>query len=365
MEGFLPMPRRQKLFGIALVALVAMVYQVAAAQDRGQAPAAQARPAQPTPKLIQQAQQFPPEAMDEVLRQWEGQSKKLETLEVDIYRIDRDMQWGDEVQFTGHAAFKNPDLAYVDYRKVKLLVQPDPKVKNKNVFVPQKAKNGQLDSNPFETILCTGKEVWDYRFDVTNLVIWTLDSNTRKKVLDEGPLPFLFRMRAGDAKQRYDMVLRGQDANFSLIVVTPKIKEDQDVFSTAWVKLERKFLLPKQITLISPDKSKRQDFLLSNFHANKGVNERYFIGVKPTKVSGWTVEVNPLADAPSSGAAKRARRPGDPKAAVRTAPGQNQIQRVANLASRSRASAQRLTPSDGPSIIRVMSDLMDSVRALL
>ncbi len=173
------MPRRQKLFGIALVALLAMVYQVAAAQDRGQAPAAQARPAQPAPRLIQQTPQFPPEAMDEVLRQWEEQSRKLDTLEVDIYRIDRDVQWGDEVHFAGHAAFQNPDLAYVDYRKVKLLVQPDPKVKNKNVFLPQKAKNGQLDSDPFQTILCTGKEVWDYRSDVKNLVIWTLDSSSR------------------------------------------------------------------------------------------------------------------------------------------------------------------------------------------
>jgi TIGR03009 family protein len=327
MEGFSPMPRSQKLFGIALVALLAMVYQVAAAQDRGQAPAAQARPAQATPRVIQQTKPFPPEAMDEVLRQWEEQSRKLQTLELDIYRIDRDVQWGDEVHFSGHAAFENPDLAYVDYRKVKLLVQRDPKVKNKNVFLPQKAKNGQLDSDPFQTILCTGKEVWDYRSDVKNLVIWTLDNNSRKKVLDEGPLPFLFRMRAGDAKQRYNMVLRGQDEKYSLIVVTPKIKEDQDVFSTAWVKLERKFLLPAQITLISPDKAKRQDFLLSNFRANKGVSEKYFIGVKPTKISGWTVEVNPLADGPSSGTGKRARRAVDPKAAQRAAPGQDQIQR--------------------------------------
>jgi TIGR03009 family protein len=323
MEGFSPMPRRQKLLGIAMMALVATDYQVAAAQDRGQAPAAQARPAQP--KVIQQAQQFPPAAMEEVLRQWEEQSAKLQTLEVDIYRIDRDIQWGDETHFTGHAAFKNPDLAYVDYRKVKLLVQRDPKVKNKNVFLPQKAKNGQLDSDPFQTILCTGREVWDYRSDVMNLVIWTLDSDARKKVLDEGPLPFLFRMRTGDAKQRYNMALRGQDNSHSLIVVTPKIKEDQDIFSTAWVKLNRKYLLPTQITLISPDKSKRQDFLLSNFHANEGVSEKYFVGVKPTKP--WTIEVNPFADGPRAGAGKRASRGGDPKAAGRVAPGEGQMQR--------------------------------------
>ena len=324
------MPRRQMLFAIVSVAVLAMDYHLAVAQERAQAPAKQARPAQAAPAQVQQAQKFPPEAMDELLRQWEEQSKKLETLEVDIYRIDRDAQWGDEVHFTGHAAFKNPDLAYVDYRKVKLVGQPDPKVKNKNVMVIQKDKNGQIISDPFETILCTGKEVWDYRSDVKNLVIWTLDNTMRKKVLDEGPLPFLFRMRAGDAKQRYNMVLRGQDAKYSLVVVTPRLKEDQDVFSTAWVKLDRAFLLPAQITLISPDRVKRQDFWLSKFRANakEGVNEKYFIGVKMSKVSGWTTEINPLRDDPAGATSKRARRPGDPKAAQRPVPARgDQVER--------------------------------------
>ena len=323
------MPRSERLFAVALVAFLSIGYKQASAQDRGQAPAKQARPAQAAPAQGQQAQKFSPEAMDELLGQWELQSRKLETLEVDIYRIDRDAQWGDEIHFTGHAAFKNPDLAYVDYRKVKILVQPDPKVKNKNLVVPQKDKNGQTLSDPFETILCTGKEVWDYRSDAKNLVIWTLDNTMRKKVLDEGPLPFLFRMRAGDAKQRYQMVLRGQDEKYSLVVVTPRLKEDQDVFSTAWVKLDRKFLLPAQITLISPDRVKRQDFWLSKFRANakEGINENYFIGVKMSKVSGWTTEINPLRDDPAAGGAKRPRRAGDPKAAQRAVPGREAIER--------------------------------------
>lgn len=118
------MPRRQMLFAVASVIVLAMDYQLAVAQDRGQVPAKQARPAQAAPAQVQQAQAFPPEAMDELLGQWELQSKKLETLELDIYRIDRDAEWGDEVHFTGHAAFKNPDLAYVDYRKVKMSCRP-------------------------------------------------------------------------------------------------------------------------------------------------------------------------------------------------------------------------------------------------
>ncbi len=262
--------------------------------------------------------------MDDLLRQWEGQSKKLLDLEVDIYRVDKDLNWEDEAHFTGHAAFKSPDLAYVDYRQVKMVAQPDPNVKNKKIYVPLKNKNGHLDTAAFQTILCTGKEVWDYRFDVQQVVIFTLNNDARKKVLDEGPLPFLFRMRVGDAKQRYNMVLRDQNAKYSTVMITPRIKEDQDVFSTAWIQLDRQFLLPTRILLVSPDKAKLQDFRLSNVRANKGVDGKYFVGVKPTKP--WQVHINPGADQAGAPAAKRARRPGD-AAAGRPAADKGQIQR--------------------------------------
>ena len=101
------------------------VAALAMAQDRGRGPGQAGRAGRKRPPA--QSQEFPPEAMDELLRQWEGQSAKLETLEVDIYRIDQDLAWGDEAHFAGHAAFKNPDLAYVDYRKVKLAAEPDPR----------------------------------------------------------------------------------------------------------------------------------------------------------------------------------------------------------------------------------------------
>ena len=127
-------------------------------------------------------------------------------------------------------------------------------------------------------------------------------------------LPFLFRMRAGDAKQRYSMALRGQDEKISLVEIQPRLKEDQDVFSTAWVYLDRSFLLPKRILLISPDKAKIQDFRLSNIQANQPVNQQYFVGVKPGKP--WKVADQPRRRTEKDPAnAKRPRRGGDPQAA--------------------------------------------------
>ena len=310
------MPRRHRIPVSPLVALLATACSLAVAQDRGPDPATAKRTQQPAPRATAKARQFPPAEMDDLLRQWEGQSAKLETLEVDIYRTDKDTAWGDETHFAGHAAFKSPDLAYVDYRKVKLQAVTDPNVKGKTSFVPQK-KNGQLDAIPFETILCTGAEVWHYRYDTKQVFIWSLDRDARKKALDEGPLPFLFRMRAGDAKQRYEMVLRAQNAKSSLVMILPKMKEDREVFRTAWVTLDRAFLLPTRIVLISPDQTKQQDFVLSNIRANKPVKDQYFVGVKPGKP--WKIEINPGAKEAGPAIPKRQRRAGDSQGAQRPA----------------------------------------------
>ena len=318
------MPARRMILVSPLVAVLAMGFALALAQDRGPAGGATARQQPPAARKAVPEQNFPPEAMDELLAGWEGQSAKLQTLEVDLYRIDKNLAWEDEEHFAGHAAFKNPDLAYIDYRKVKLQVAPDPKVKGKRTFTPIIKKN-QFDSTPFQTILCTGKEVWDYRWDVKQIVVWTLDRDARKRALDEGPLPFLFHMRSQDAKRRYMMSLRLQNEKRSLVEILPLLKDDKDVFSTAWVELDRVFLLPTRIILISPDKTKRQDFRLSKSTANKPVNEKFFIGVKPGGKE-WKLDRNPIAKDETAVNPKRARRNGDPQAAQRPGPG-NTIQR--------------------------------------
>ncbi len=70
---------------------------------------------------------------------------------------------------SGHAAFKTPQLAFLDFRKVKLQAQADPKDKKKKILVPVK-KNNQIVSVPYETIVCTGQEVWHYRYDVKQIL---------------------------------------------------------------------------------------------------------------------------------------------------------------------------------------------------
>ncbi len=56
--------------------------------------------------------------MDQLLAKWEAQSARLKTLDVRIYRIDKNAEWGEEIHYEGRAVFKSPQLAYLDFKKL-------------------------------------------------------------------------------------------------------------------------------------------------------------------------------------------------------------------------------------------------------
>ncbi len=289
------MIRSQVLWIAVLGGSFATAAMVAAAQEAGANRSTAGRPAT--------AQAAPPRApvpdpaqMQQLLRDWEAQSAKLKTLEVSIYRIDKLADWDDEEHYTGSAAFEAPQLAHLDFRKVKMQTQADPKNKDKKRVVPVRNKDNQIVSTPHETIVATAKnEVWHYRYEVKQVLIYPLNKDQRKRAIEEGPLPFLFNMRVAEANARYQMTLRGEDEKSYLVKIVPLLKEDQDSFCTAWIYLDRKFLLPTRIFLVSPDQKSSKDFRLWNIKANakEGVDPQKFVGVVPPK---WKVERNPAGD---------------------------------------------------------------------
>jgi TIGR03009 family protein len=283
---------------------------LALAQNAGNAvqPAQRQRPqpaAEPQPPSI---------TIQQLVKDWEKQSKKLETLELSIYRIDKDAQWGDEEHYLGRAAFKKPQLAFLDFRKVQMQEQPDPKDKKKKQLVPM-TKNNQFVSVPFERIVCTGVEVWQYRYDVKQIFIFPLDKDQRKRALEEGPLPFLFNMRAVEAQQRYEMTLRREDKKSYLVMIKPRLQQDQDTFSTALVRLNKEFLLPTHIFLLDPNGKMTKDFELSQIKPNQKVDPRLFVGVNPD--NQFKIERNPGGPVPANNARGRRRQQDDGKAARR------------------------------------------------
>ncbi|MGE3819598.1 MAG: outer-membrane lipoprotein carrier protein LolA [Isosphaeraceae bacterium] len=223
--------------------------------------------------------------MKPLLRAWEKQSARLDTLDVEIRRVDKSEAWGDE-EYVGRAILQRPNLALLDFQKVEM------DANNKRVV------------KPHERIVCTGTEIWQYSSGAKQIFIFPLERQAQKRALEEGPLPFLFNMKAAEAEARYTMSLVNQTADYWVISVVPKERIDRESFSKAFLKLNRKTFLPDEIFLVSPDDTSTKRFYLEKVRPNAKVNGENFKG----KVLGppWVVVRNPAAGDDAAAGGQRA-----------------------------------------------------------
>lgn len=223
-----------------------------------------------------------PARMKKLLAVWEQQSARLKTLDVRITRVDQSPAWGDE-RYEGRAILMSPNLAWLDFQKVS---HDEATKKDKLV--------------PHERIVCTGAEVWQYRSDTRQIFIFPLDKENQQRALEEGPLPFLFNMKAAEAEARYEMALVNEMPDCYVISVVPRLKIDLESFSKAFLKLSKSNYLPDRIFLVSPDGKSTKNFTLTSVKPNAAVASENFKG----QVLGppWTVVRNPGAgSAPAAG----------------------------------------------------------------
>jgi TIGR03009 family protein len=258
----------RRVLVLAIGATTAVSHGVLAQQEGARPPAADARAKAAAP-AAHPAGSVNDARMKILLRDWQQRSEKLKTLDVLIARVDKSPAWGDE-EFEGRAILKAPNLAWLDFKKIE-----------------RDEQKKRLPPVPHERIVCTGTEVWQYRSDTKQIFIFPLDKQNQKRALEEGPLPFLFNMKADEAEARYLMALINETKDYFTISVTPRLKIDQEAFSKAFIKLNRKTFLPDRIFLLSPDGTSSKDFVLSGVQANQPVRAENFKGVvlgKPWQV---------------------------------------------------------------------------------
>ena len=140
--------------------------------------------------------------MNNLLDAWEARSQKVTSIDVGFERTDKlGKAWGD-VYYQGRAMLKSPDLACLEFRKYKVDNDGKPIYKLDKNGKPLRPAEPELEVEPDERIVCTGREVLQYKWDEKVIYVWPLEKEVRQKALQQGPLPFLFNMRAADAKQR-------------------------------------------------------------------------------------------------------------------------------------------------------------------
>ena len=113
------------------------------------------------------------EEMDKVLAEWERRSKKVITLDVLFDRIDHSPGWGNQY-YQGRAMLQSPNLACLEFQKYKVNADGKPLYKSKNG-----KQFPDLEADPYERIVCTGKEVLQYSWDDRKIFVFPARQGVR------------------------------------------------------------------------------------------------------------------------------------------------------------------------------------------
>jgi len=267
------------LFGPVAPAFAQAGRPKAATPAPAKAKAAATKPAAaPKSTLVPQAQGPEAEAkLDDLLKRWETNSASVKSLDLDFIREDVAVDWGDVTEFRGRALLKSPNFAWLDSNKVALGDN------GKKII----GKDGKPEVLPHERIVCTGDEVWQYMAPTHQIIVHPLSKEAKQRALEEGPLPFMFNMKAEQARQRYDLKLEGENATLYAIDVKPLQEIDKESFSSAKLYLDKKLLQPVMLVLVDVNERDKKRYRFLNIKPNVKVADSTFRG---GEIKGWKLE---------------------------------------------------------------------------
>ncbi|MBL8848731.1 MAG: hypothetical protein JNG89_03565 [Planctomycetaceae bacterium] len=232
---------------------------------QGDAPQQQQRPERPAAEL-----QMPAE-LEQLLVDWERESSKIKRLHGMIKRYTYDSVYSVEKRAIGEFWYQDPDQGRIDFGPGDL-----------KEAAAKKGANGQVFTVQAETAqqwICTGKQI--FLIDVAAEMYDKIDipAQQQGRNIMNGPLPFLFGMKAEQAKQRDHLSLgsrhwpqgnvqklpdgteRRSAPQFHVVAV-PKLEVDAREWCRAEVQLDGRTFIPTAIRLINPQQSAETVYVL-------------------------------------------------------------------------------------------------------
>ncbi len=226
-----------------------------------QPPVAPQAPFQLTPQETAQ--------LDLVLRQWELQSDKVNTLDAKFTRDEFDPVFKTNKRSEGYLRFKKPD---------------------KGVYkIDDEEGEG-------EHWICDGVSIYEYDPKQKLVIERRLPPHLQGKAIVDGPLPFIFGAKAEKLKARYFMRLsipkdaqeqqRRAQAGQIWIEAYPRFQKDAANFSRADLILKQETMLPLAIRITLPGGKKTTDHIFKESKVN-GFWNNLVNDIKPTVPFGW------------------------------------------------------------------------------
>lgn len=239
-------------------------------------------------------EQLPPE-LEQVLRDWEAKSSQFQRMRGNQHRIIYDDTFGVEKHCDGEFTYEAPD---------KGSYQLEPSKIPKNSVSRTKTKSGQpytLQAGDTERWVCTGEFIVQINDKEKTYSVIEIPPENRGKNIIDGPLPFLFGMKAEQAKMRYFLkLLPGREGQVWLSV-KPRRREDAANWREATVIIDDQTFLPFAVRLVDPSGQGTTVHTFSNIEVNK---KKAWFGEDPLKpnLRGYK-RIQPTGSAEAAGEA--------------------------------------------------------------
>ena len=236
-------------------------FPAAKVAQKGVAPSGNAPRERPEAAPLQ-VENLPQELLD-ILNDWEMASAKFKTLQGEHNLIVYINEFAIEQRGSGRFWYQTPDKGRYEV---------EPAVVKQGEKNPKKktAEGVEFTIQPHEAQkwICNGLEVFqinDEKKEFERIVIPPEDRGTN---IINGPLPFVFGMKADHARRRYFLKLIKHENGEIWLQARPRMQRDAALWQAALVVLNDEKFLPKAVKLTDPTGKKETVHLFSNLKLN-------------------------------------------------------------------------------------------------
>jgi TIGR03009 family protein len=204
--------------------------------------------------------------LEEILREWEATSSRFAKLIGNCRQVKVNHTFGVETHSEGIFGYEAPDKGFYHMH---------PKKISKSEASTRKTAEGELytvESGTEENWVCTGKEIIKIDSKRGEYEIAPIPEDMRGKNIIEGPLPFLFGMKADQARRRYYLQLLKANDDFIVLKVIPRWTIDSANYREAQVKIKRSTFVPSAVMLTDTSGEAVTYHLFTNVEVNPRKN---------------------------------------------------------------------------------------------
>jgi TIGR03009 family protein len=266
--------------------------------DADQPPASGQRENRPQPQGLRIAAPSP--ELWKVLKDWEVESAKVKRLTGAFRRFTYDDTFEFDKRAEGSFVYEAPDKGNYEVRGAPPAKGEESRKKN------AKGQPYEIVADKPERWVCTGQEVIRIDEEKRTYEKVAIPEDERGQNIIDGPLPFLFGMKADQAVRRYKMELLQHTEAEIWLDVEPRTARDAANWKRAKVIIDATAFLPKAVQMLDPTGNKTTVHTFSDLEVNRR-NGLFSGDPFQPKLSGYKLVLPPAANsAPNTGAGDRA-----------------------------------------------------------